>query len=140
VEASVFASLSPPRLAGARCGPCGTVVFPRQASCPRCGASTEATVLPASGRVWTWTVQHFAPKTPYRPPGDAFAPFAVGYVDLGEVMVETRLAVLRFDVLRIGLPVRLTLLPVWHEPDGAEVATYAFTPETNAMPQVDDDE
>ena len=32
----------PARLLGGRCGPCGTVVFPAQDGCPRCGAQGMA--------------------------------------------------------------------------------------------------
>jgi uncharacterized OB-fold protein len=129
VDTSVFAALSPPRLAGSRCGQCGTTVFPRRPTCPRCGEPGEPLVLAAHGRIWSWTVQHFAPKSPYRPAAGDFTPFAVGYVDLGDVMVETRLALPPAGMLQIGQPVRLTLLPVWLDPDGVEVATFAFTPD-----------
>src|SRR5215212_149379 len=36
VDATLFASLDPPRLAGSRCSGCGTVTFPATSSCPRC--------------------------------------------------------------------------------------------------------
>ena len=82
--------------------------------------------LPDHGTVWTWTVQGFAPKPPFVPPAGGFRPFPVGYVDLGEVLVEGHLLA---DAarLRIGLPVRLVLEPTW-ETDGAPVVTYAFAP------------
>lgn len=50
--------------------------------------------LGGRGKVWGYTVQRFAPKSPpYVPPAEGFAPFAVGYVELPEgVKVE---AVLR---------------------------------------------
>lgn len=119
----------PPRLVGARCLGCGTVVFPRQDSCPRCsdGAMTER-VLPVSGRVWSWTLQAFPPKPPYRAPSGGHRPYHVGYVDLGEVLVEARLAVPRAEI-RIGLPVRLTTVTAYQDEDGTEVLTFAFRPE-----------
>lgn len=126
VDASLFASLDPPRLLGGRCADCGTVVFPVAASCPRCSCRQMVpTRLPASGEVWTWTVQGFAPKPPYVAPADGFAPFPVGYVDLGDVLVEGHLLVPR-EELRIGLPVRLVLETV---PTATGTAvTYAFGP------------
>ena len=51
-------------------------------------------------------------------------PFPVGYVDLGDVLVEAHLLVDREDP-RIGTPVRLVLEPVVAATDG-EVVTYAF--------------
>ncbi len=128
VDPSVFASLDPPRLAGSRCECCGTVTFPVSRSCPRCAqAGMTACALPDRGTLWTWTVQGFPPKPPYVSPADGFRTFPVGYVDLGEVLVETRL---RADATRlsIGLPVRLVLELAW-EIDGDPVVTYAFTPD-----------
>ena len=69
----------------------------------------SAHVLPVSGRIWSWTLQAFPPKPPYRSPVGGHQPYHLGYVDLGEVLVEARLAVPREEI-RIGLPVRLTFL------------------------------
>lgn len=125
LEAGLFASLHPPRLLGSRCGSCATVVFPSARSCPRC---SEAAMVPHAlaerGTVWSWTLQGFCPKPPYVPPAGGFVPFPVGYVDLGEVIVEARLLVDR-SRLEIGTPVRLALEPVVTA-DGREVVTYAF--------------
>lgn len=128
VDPGLFASLDPPRLAGARCGDCGTVVFPSAASCPKCSSSSMAPhALPDRGTLWTWTVQGFPPKAPYVAPAGGFVPFPVGYVALGDVLVEAHLLADR-DELRIGLPLRLTLERVW-EADGGEVVTFAFEPD-----------
>ncbi|MFD5594416.1 Zn-ribbon domain-containing OB-fold protein [Streptomyces griseorubiginosus] len=119
----------PRRLVGARCSGCTTVVFPRQDSCPRCADGTmSAHVLPVMGRVWSWTLQAFPPKPPYRPPVGGHRPYHLGYVDLGEVLVEARLAVPREEI-RIGLPVRLTTVTAYEDEDGTEVITFAFRPE-----------
>jgi uncharacterized OB-fold protein len=131
VDASLFATLDPPRLAGSRCAHCGTVTFPAQDGCPRCAAGEMVPVeLPDRGTLWTWTIQSFEPKAPYRPPGTGFEPYGVGYVDLGEVIVEARL---EGDPagLEIGMSMQLRLLPLWDGPDGTSVVTYAFTPATD---------
>lgn len=125
-EIREYADGGPPRLVGARCSGCGTVVFPRQDSCPRCPDGTMVErVLPVSGRVWSWTRQAFAPKPPYRLPADGHRPYHVGYVDLDEVLVEALLAV-SGEEIRIGLPVRLTTVPAYREEDGTDVVTFAF--------------
>jgi uncharacterized OB-fold protein len=95
------------RLLGARCTVCGTHVFPVQQACARCGSSTEPAALPAEGTLWSWTVQRLAPKPPFVAAGE-FEPFAVGYVDLGALKIETRLAGRAADAWRIGDAVRLT--------------------------------
>jgi uncharacterized OB-fold protein len=124
VDGTLFASLDPPRLAGSRCDACGTVVFPLALSCPRCSAAALSEVaLPERGTLWSWTVQGFQPKAPYVLPGDDFVPYAVGYVDLGDVIVEGHLVGDR-ELLRIGLPVRLTLTQAT-----GETVTYAFEPD-----------
>jgi uncharacterized OB-fold protein len=128
VDPILFASLDPPRLAGSRCATCGTVTFPAQAGCARCAGEDMAAVeLADRGTLWTWTVQAFEPKAPYRVPEGGFTPYGVGYVDLGEVIIESRI-VGDPAGFEIGLPMRLTLLPLWPGPDGSPVVTYAFQP------------
>ena len=112
------------RLVGVMCTVCTTHAFPPQMACPRCGASTETVTLPADGELWTWTIQHIQPKPPFRGP-EPFDPFAVGYVDLGSVRVETRLAGRAPDAWRIGDAVRLLAGPA--DGDG-NVWSYEFVP------------
>ncbi|MFI5957469.1 Zn-ribbon domain-containing OB-fold protein [Cryptosporangium sp. NPDC051539] len=78
-------------LVGSRCAGCRTVAFPEASGCRRCGGQELVPVtLSGRGRVWGFTVQRFAPKSPpYVPPAEGFRPFAVGYVELPEgVRVE----------------------------------------------------
>lgn len=94
-------------LVAGRCTACRAVAFPAPSSCARCtGESIEIVDLPRRGVLWSWTIQHFEPKPPYAGPSD-FAPYGVGYVDLGEVIVEARLTSADPDVLAIGSPVEL---------------------------------
>ncbi len=93
VAPELFASLDPLTLAGSRCATCTTVQFPRARQCAHCADENLVPIeLPTSGRIWTWTVQRFPPKPPYVVPPGGFVPYAVGYVDLGEVLVESLLA------------------------------------------------
>lgn len=119
---------TPWRLVGSRCGTCGAVTFPAQASCPRCtGDDVSAHPLSDRGTVWASTVQRFTPKTPYLGADGSLPPFGVGYVDLdGEVLVEARL-VGDLERLGIGAPVSLTLEPLPGR-DGEPVWTFAFAP------------
>jgi uncharacterized OB-fold protein len=113
-------------LRGGECGGCGTTTFPHQGSCPRCGGVQMAAVaLPRSGRLWSFTVQNFEPKAPYRGAG-AFVPYGVGYVDLGPVIVEARLAESDAGSLEIGAAIDLTLIPAFQDNDGTRVLTYGF--------------
>ncbi len=121
-----------PRLIGSRCASCSIVTFPTQSSCPRC-ASTEMGehLLARRGRLWAWTIQHFAPPSPpyTGPTGDAFVPFGVGYVELpGELRVETRLTESDPERLAEGMEMELVVVPFRTDDAGNEVMTFAFRP------------
>ena len=121
-----------PRLIGATCSSCGAVTFPLPERCPRC-ASEELAQRPLSttGTLWTFTVQAYPPKAPYRGPTDSvFEPFGLGYVELPDdkVIVEARLTEADPEKLRIGMPMQLLVAPVYDDPDGTQVISYAFAP------------
>jgi uncharacterized OB-fold protein len=90
----------------------------------------EPRELPDRGTLWTWTVQAFEPKPPYLAPADGFRPFPVGYVDLGDVLVE---AVLDADPaeLAVGMPMQLVARQVLTGADQTALG-YAFAPELSA--------
>jgi uncharacterized protein len=114
-----------PHLVGSRCERCATESFPAATSCSRCGAEQMVDVsLAPHGQVWTWTVQRFAPKPPFRA-ADSFEPFALGYVDLGTVRVESRLKGKPVDAWRIGDEVQLAIGPM---NDGDEWQAFWFEP------------
>lgn len=128
VDSGLFASLDPAALNGSKCGTCGTVAFPVQTGCAKCASSDlERIALPDRGSLWTWTIQAFEPKSPYRPPAGGFAPFGVGYVDLGEVIVEGRL-VGDWGEFEIGMPMQLVIVPLWDNDAGEPVVSYGFAP------------
>lgn len=121
-----------PQLIGGTCPACAAVAFPQPSSCPRCGSTeVERHLLPRRGRLFTWTTQDFLPKEPYASGEtlETFRPYGVGLVELGdEVRVEARLTESDPARLRIGMPMRLAIVPFRVEPDGTEVVTYAFAP------------
>lgn len=101
---------------------CGAHVFPAMDSCPTCSSLDVTRVaLPTEGTVWSWTTQHFAPKPPFRT--DEFAPFSIGYVDLGSVIVEGWLV--GKNQWSIGEPVKLVLAKAWTQED-VTVFTFGF--------------
>ena len=56
-----------PQLLGSRCPQCGEHAFPAQRDCRNCGCdSCETVPIGDRGMLWTWTVQSFMPKPPYR--------------------------------------------------------------------------
>lgn len=122
VDASLFTSVDPVILAGSVCAACSAYVFPAMDSCPTCSSVDVSRVpLPTQGTVWSWTTQHFAPKPPFRT--DEFAPFSIGYVDLGPVIVEGWLV--GKNQWMIGEPVNLVLAKAWTQ-EGVTVFTFGF--------------
>ncbi|RZL23108.1 MAG: DNA-binding protein [Rhodococcus sp. (in: high G+C Gram-positive bacteria)] len=118
-------------LAGARCPACTTTTFPFQTGCPRCGGEAmERIALPSEGTLWSYTVQYFEPKPPFRSV-QPFEPYGVGYVDLGDVCVESRLTVNDPDALSLGMVLRLVTITAFLE-DDQPVLTFAFAPREDA--------
>jgi uncharacterized OB-fold protein len=125
-----------PVLLGASCRQCGTTTFPAQGACPRCTAlDMEERPLGRSGTLWSFTVQGFRPKDPYRGPAE-FRPYGVGYVELpgpDAIIVESLLTEDDPDALEIGMPMELVVVPF--RVDGVEgecrdLVTFAFRPAT----------
>lgn len=111
----------------------GRIVFPAR---PASDERFERVTLPRAGRLWSWTIQRFRPKSPPYNGPDAFEPYAVGYVELdGALIVEARLADVAFENLSIGMAMRLVPLR-FTIADGAHRTTYAFAP---APPQTHGD-
>lgn len=116
-----------PRLLGGRRKSDGKYAFPLPTGAE--AALYEPVDLASEGSLWSFTVQRFRPKTPYAGPGEAksFQPYAVGYVELpGQIIVEGHVVTDDFSKLKIGAPVRLTLIPFNQDPDGTEVMIYGF--------------
>ena len=121
------------RLIGGQCTDCDNHVFPYQSGCPKCSGDEVAKVeLSTEGELWTWTVQGYPPKAPpyIGDVGDGdFEPFGVGYVELAdELRVEARLTENEPSRLRIGMPMKLALVPLTINDSGEEVVTFAFAP------------
>ena len=127
IAENMFTTDGEPRLIGGRSHADGRIVFPM----PGGGEAAFYEPVPLSnrGKLWSFTVQRFRPKSPPYAGPDAFQPYAVGYVELpGEVIVEGRLVDVEFDRLRCGLEVELAIVPFTSDPDGTVVTTYAFRP------------
>lgn len=112
-----------PVLVGATCSTCATVVFPpRTGWCPNpaCdGTELAPTELGRTGRIWSYSTNHYAPPAPYIAP-DPFEPYTVAAVEL----TEQRLVVLgqmapEVDPadLCVGQEVELTIGTLYSEGD-----------------------
>jgi hypothetical protein len=87
--------------------------------------------LAPEGKLWSYTVQRFRPKTPPYIGADdekTFKPFAVGYVEFpGQVICEGRILIDDPSTLKIGLQMKVAIESFPTSTRG-EVATYAFRP------------
>ena len=114
------------------CKECGAIAFPAAGNCARCASTrVEMIELPRRGRLWTWTVQRFMPKPPYRSSETelSFQPFGLGYIELpGALRVESRLLESNPDKLSIGSEMQLVLYTHRVDPDGTRILNYAFEP------------
>jgi uncharacterized protein len=105
----------------------GRLVFPQPAEADE--ERFELIRLPERGALWSWTVQRFRPKSPPYAGPEAFVPYAVGYVALGEaVIVEGRLTGAPLDGFVIGMPMRL-VAEAFVPAAGAPRTTFAFAPD-----------
>jgi uncharacterized OB-fold protein len=123
IAEGLYTSDSAPQLIGGRNRESGRVVFP----CPM-GSDYEPWPLQREGKLWSYTIQRYRPKSPPYAGPDAFAPWAVGYIELpGETIVEARLANVAFEDITIGMALELTMIPL--DPDASEqVMIHAFQP------------
>ncbi len=115
-----------PFLLAGRCPHCTKAHFPAGPVCPYCAADgcSEVRVGPR-GHLWLYTA------VATRPPGyRGDVPFGFGVVEVdGGLRVITRLTEARLERLRVGLPMRLVVVPLHRDDAGTTVVTYAFMPE-----------
>lgn len=104
-----------PELLGARCVECGEYYFPEPKGCAACSSShLEAVSLGSSGTLWSWTIQGFMPKEPYKTDEtpETFAPYGVGYVEMPcGLKVESRLRAGADGDYKIGMKMALVVEP-----------------------------
>lgn len=120
-----------PQLLGSRCNQCGEATFPAQHDCRNCGSrDTTVIELGDQGILWTWTIQTFMPKEPYRSDEtpETFRPYGVGYVEMPSgVRVEARLQANSPDQLKIGMPMQLDIIPFRTDENGDQKMTFSFS-------------
>lgn len=123
IAEGLFTAENPPRLIGGQDRESGRIVFP----CPE-NARFEPVPLSRSGKLWSYTIQRFRPKSPPYAGPEAFRPFPVAYVELaGQTIVEARLVDVDFDAIEIGMDLEFTPTPL--DPDAADsVLIPAFRP------------
>jgi len=122
-----------PQLLGTRCSASGTVFFPPQEGWSPVPGVTETTLEPIAlsrrGKVWSWSVNHYAPPEPYVAP-DPFVPYTVVAVELAEeqIVILGQLADgVDPEDLRVGMEVELVLGTLYIDGD-EEVMIWKWEP------------
>jgi len=116
-----------PVLLGAKCGACGTVVFPRMPVCPSCGrnGAMQDVEIGRKGRLFSHTIARFAPK-------GFKAPYFQAFVDLDEgprifSLIGTECPV-EDGVLEDGMAMRIVIEPLADTPENKNTLTYKYVP------------
>jgi len=129
-----FTTEEPYTLIGAKCGVCGTYVFPpRSGACPNpeCdGTDLEPTPLSRRGKVWSYTENHYAPPAPYVA-AEPFEPYALAAVELeaeGLVILGQVAKGVMADDLEIGMEVEVDLQVLFTDADGVEKWVWTWAP------------
>ena len=111
-----------PTLIGSECADCAARLFPPVALCPEClGESLEPLALARSGRLYSYSTVHVAPR------GWA-VPYVAGYVDLPEGVRVFAHVVDADDRLAMEMEVELTTAVLGADGDGVPFSSYAFRP------------
>jgi hypothetical protein len=122
-----------PHLLGLRDPATGSYFFPKDiaisAAPGRAGAALEEVPLSRTGRLWSYTTNHYQPPDPYVSP-DPFAPYTVAAVELAKerMVVLGQLAPgVDPETLEIGMEMELVLDTLF-EDDQAEHVVWKWRP------------
>jgi uncharacterized OB-fold protein len=122
-----------PHLLGSRCTRCRSYFFPRESFfCrnPGCGGNGfEEVPLSRTGKIWSFTTNHYAPPAPYVSP-DPFVPYTVAAVELAaEKMVVLGQVSSGVDptALKVGMQVELVLEQLYAD-ESSEYLVWKWRP------------
>ncbi len=114
-----------PHLLGSRCKQCHSYFFPKEALfCrnPTCSSSEfEEVPLSRTGKIWSFTTNHYAPPAPYVSP-DPFVPYTIAAVELDEekmVVLGQLAGGVDPQSLKVGMNVELVLDTLYEDDTSA---------------------
>lgn len=128
-----FTTEPSPRLLGSRCRSCRSYFFPKESLfCrnPGCGSAEFETVpLSRSGKLWSYTTNHYPPPAPYVSP-DPFVPYSVAAVELAEekmVVLGQVAGGVDPASLKVGMTMELVVEKLY-EDDAAQYVVWKWKP------------
>ncbi len=113
-----------PHLVAQECTSCGARYFDRRSACARCGLQEFKPVpVPREGTLRSFTIVHFAAE-------GVDVPFVAGLVDCDGTSVRGNIVNTPPDPdhVKLGMPVRLTTVPIGTDSAGVEAIGYGFEP------------
>ena len=119
-----------PSLIGSRCKSCGHYFFPRIKICqnPDCNEKeVEDVLLGRRGKLWSYTIQHYAPPPPYHGP----VPLTIGLMELSEEKLRIMgqlVEGIKPEDIKIGMELELVVEKLFDDEEGNEVMTWRFRP------------
>ena len=117
-----------PGLIAGHCKTCGSYSFPRLFPFhkPDCEGEVEEVILKRTGKLQSFTVQHFPPPPPFAY-NEPFKPYAVGLIALPEgISVPGILTGVDIDKIKIGMTAELVIEKMYDDKDGNEIMTWKF--------------
>jgi uncharacterized protein len=129
-----FTTAAAPALIGTRCSACGTSFFPPERTFCRNPGCTSTELddveLSRGGRVWSWSVNHYAAPAPYVGT-EPFEPYTVVAVELADeqmVVLGQLAAGIDPSVLEVGLEMDVVIEPLFSDEDGNEHIVWKWSP------------
>lgn len=111
IAEGLYTDETQPRLIGGRNRVTGRIIFP----CPD-GSEYEPYPLKRNGKLWSYTIQRYRPKSPPYAGPETFCPWPVAYIELeNETIVEARLTGVDFGDIQIGMALEMVPTPL--DPD-----------------------
>jgi uncharacterized OB-fold protein len=114
-------------LRGSACRSCGEVFLGTPHACANCQSEAlDPIPLGRDGTLYSYTIVRNQPPGDYKGGVNPFVPYPVGLVELPEgVRILCRVDA-PFDALKIGIPLRLSVCPYYHDTEGKEVLSYTY--------------
>ena len=116
-----------PHLLGSQCTRCKSYFFPKEeffCRNPHCsGDEFESVALSRTGKIWSYTTNHYQPPAPYIAP-DPFVPYTIAAVELDRekmVVLGQLAAGVDPDDLTSGMEVELVLETLFEDDDNEYV-------------------
>jgi uncharacterized OB-fold protein len=112
-----------PHLLGSRCTACKSYFFPKESFfCrnPGCaGTEFEEVPLSRTGKVWSFSTNHYQPPAPYISP-DPFVPYSIAAVELANermVILGQVASGVDLNTLKVGMEMELVLEKLFEDKD-----------------------